>query len=61
MVSSGWWACCLVAGIFGEEYLPQARTGALVTIDYATAVADGAVHLCEGYRASGVAYCDNRE
>jgi hypothetical protein len=47
---------------FGEGYHPQARVGALVaTDDGAATAADAAVDLCEGYRASGVAHCDNGE
>ncbi len=62
MVSSGRWACCLVVGIFGEGYHPQACAGALAATDYgAAAVADGAVDLCEGYHASSIAHCEDGE
>ncbi len=56
-VISGCWACCLVPGVFGEGHHPQAGAAALVaTDDGAAAVADGAVDLCEGYRASGIVH-----
>jgi hypothetical protein len=62
MVSSGCWACCLVPGILGEGHHPQANVGALVaTDDGATALAVGAVDLCEGYHAFGIAHGDDRE
>ncbi len=52
----------MVASVFGEGYHPQASAGALVATNYGLAmVADGAVDLCEGYRASGVAHCDDGE
>ncbi len=55
-------ACCLVHGVIGERHHPQAGAGGLVaTDDGAAAVADGAVDLCEGYRASGIAHGDNGE
>ncbi len=47
---------------FGEGHHPQAGVDELMaTDDSAVAVADGAVDLCKGYRASGVAHGDNRE
>ncbi len=47
---------------FCKGYHPQARAGALVATDYGLAtVADGAVDLCEGCHASGIAFCDDRE
>ncbi len=62
MVISGCWACCLVPSVLGEGDLPQAGEGALVATDDGVAmVADGAVYLCEGCHASGVAHCDNGE
>ncbi len=52
----------MVAGILGEGHHPQAGAGALVaTDDGLDVVADGAVDLCEGYHASGIAHGDNGE
>ncbi len=54
--------CSLVPSIFGEGYHPQACVGALVATDNgAAAVADVAVDLFEGYRASGITHCDYGE
>jgi hypothetical protein len=62
MVISGCWAYCLVSDVLSEGYHPQARAGALVvTDDGAAAVADGALNLCEGYCASGIAHGDDGE
>jgi hypothetical protein len=62
MVISGCWACCLVPGVFGEGHHPQAGVDTLVATDNGAArVADGAVDLCEGYHASGIAHGDNGE
>jgi hypothetical protein len=48
--------------ILGEGHHSQPGAGALVaTDDGLAAVADGAVDLCEGYRASVIAHGDNGE
>ncbi len=52
----------MVCNVFGEGYHSKAGVGVLVATNYSLVmVADGAIDLCEGYHASGIAHCDDRE